>query len=145
MLPTVSAGQRPFVVYSDAKGYLGRVADLEPLEVSGDYYYQPGPVLDPAPKEARITVLTITREMTRGDQYIVTTLSHFLPYVFSADVGSLSAGLSAYRLPGPVVYSRVGGADFAYIAYPSADGILQIALETITDNAANTTGLVPFE
>jgi hypothetical protein len=140
-----AAGARPFAVYSDAKGFLGRLGDRETLEVSGTYYYQPTAALDPAPKDVRITVESIARELGRGDQYVVTTSSHFLPYVFAPDVGSVSAGLAAYRLPGPVVYARVGTTDFAYIAYPSADGILQIALETIRDNAANTTGLVPFE
>jgi hypothetical protein len=75
----------------------------------------------------------------------VTTLSHFRPYVFSIDTTNAIAGLAAYRLPGPVVYTRVGEVDFAYIAYPSADGILQVSLEAITENSANTTGLVPFE
>ena len=140
-----AAGAHPFVVYSDAKGFLGRLGEGQTLEVAGSYYYQPTSTLDPAPKEVRITVRLIAREVVRGDQYVVTTSSHFLPYVFAVDTGSLSAGLAAYRLPGPVVYSRVGGADLAYIAYPSADGILQVALETITDNAGNTTGLVPFE
>jgi len=137
-----ASGAHPFVVFSDTRGYLGRLGPGETIEVAGSYYYQPSATLEPAPKELR---LTTSRGVTRGDQYIVTTSSHFLPYVFSVDVGSVSAGLATYRLPGPVVYSRVGGTDLAYIAYPSADGILQISLETITDNAANTTGLVPFE
>ena len=112
------------------------------LRAPGTYYSHPVSVLEPAPKNI---VIKTTRGVARGDQYIINANSHFLPYIFSPDVSSTTAGLATYRLPGSVVYSRVGGTDLAYIAYPSADGILQVALETITDNAANTTGLVPFE
>lgn len=140
-----ASGAHPFVVSSIGKGYLGRLGEGETLEVPGSYYYRRTNVLDPAPKDVRITLQLIAREITRADQYIVTTLSHFRPYVFGIDTTSVIAGLAAYRLPGPVVYTRVGEVDFAYIAYPSADGILQVSLEAITENSANTTGLVPFE
>jgi len=138
----------PFVVTSDNRGYLGRLGEGGVLEIPGSYYYRRTNTLDPAPKDVRITVQAVdVRVLKRADQFIVTTLSHFRPYVFGVDTTSLtSVGvLAAYRLPGPVVYTRVGEVDFAYIAYPSADGILQVSLEAITDNIANTTGLVPFE
>jgi hypothetical protein len=140
------SGAHPFVVTSDNKGYLGRLGEMETLEVPGSYYYRRTNNLVVAPKDVRITLQAIdVRVLKRGDQYVVTTLSHFRPYVFAIDTSSVVAGLAAYRLPGPVVYTRVGDVDFAYIAYPSADGILQVSLEAITENSANTTGLVPFE
>lgn len=135
-------GTRPFVITSDSKGYLGRMGEGDMFEIAGTYYSHPVSVLDPAPKDI---VIKTTRGVARGDQYIINASSHYLPYIFTPDVTSTTAGLATYRLPGTVVYSRVGGTDLAYIAYPSADGILQVSLETITDNAANTTGLVPFE
>jgi hypothetical protein len=140
-----ASGTRPFVVTSDAKGYLGRLGEGETLEVGGSYYYRATTAPDPAPKDVRITVQLLHPELKRADQYVVTTLSHFRPYVFGIDTSSVILRLAAYRLPGPVVYTRVGETDLAYIAYPSADGILQIALEGITDNAANSSGLVPFD
>lgn len=135
-------GTHPFVIISDGKGYLGRMGTGDTFQIAGTYYSHPGAVLEPAPQDI---VIKTTRGVARGDQYVVLAASHYLPYLFSPDVGSTTAGLATYRLPGSVVYSRVGGTDLAYIAYPSADGILQVALETITDNVANTTGLVPFE
>jgi len=142
-----ASGTRPVVVTSDNRGFLGRLGELETLELDGAYYYRRTNVLVPAPKDVRITLKALGDRLNRGDQFVVTTLSHFRPYVFGVDTTSLTVSgvLGGYRLPGPVVYTRVGDADFAYIAYPSADGILQVSLEAITDNIANTTGLVPFE
>jgi hypothetical protein len=137
-----ASGDHPFVVFSNDQGYRGRLAVDQPLEVPGSYYYSPGPVLEPSPKQVIITPIA---RLNRGEEFVVTTLSHFRPYAFGIDTTSVIAGLAAYRLPGPVVYTRVGEVDFAYIAYPSADGILQVSLEAITENSANTTGLVPFE
>ncbi len=145
-----AAGPRPFVVISNGRGYLGRIGAGQTFEIAASYYYRPDPPssLDPAPKEIRITPTSEgakSEVIARGDEYIVTTTSHFRPYIFGVDTSSALVGLAAYRLPGPVVYTRVGDADLAYIAYPSADGILQVALESITENALNTSGLVPFE
>jgi hypothetical protein len=145
-----AAGPRPFVVISNGRGYLGRIGAGQTFEIAASYYYRPDPPspLDPAPKEIRITPSTqgaSSEVIARGDEYTVTTISHFRPYIFGVDTSSAFVGLAAYRLPGPVVYTRVGEVDLAYIAYPSADGILQVALEAITENALNTTGLVPFE
>lgn len=135
-------GTHPFVILSDGRGYLGRMGLGETFQIAGTYYSHPSAVLDPAPKDI---VIQTSRGVARGDQYVIPVSSHFLPYIFTPDVSTTTSGLATYRLPGSVVYSRVGGTDLAYIAYPSADGILQVALETITDNQANTTGLVPFE
>jgi hypothetical protein len=146
--------QYPLVVYSDSQGYLGRLpaggtlAD-EPFKIPGGYYYHPANFSDDArfqSASAYLRVYNLERlALVRGDQLIVTAESGLLPYVIGVDTGTVAAGLTSYRLPGPVVHKRVGSADFAYIAYPSADGILQVSLGGIVDNTANVRGLVPFE
>ncbi|HYH98112.1 hypothetical protein [Hyalangium sp.] len=154
---TVRAGpQYPLVVYSDLRGYLGRLAAVDtpadmPFRIPGGYYFHPQGFSDDARFRTASAYLRLsnlnglTQALTRGDQLIVSARSGYLPFVVGLDTGSLSAGLSSYRLPGPVVHTKVGDSDFAYIAYPSADGILQFSLAGIVDNTANTTGLVPFE
>ncbi|MBN1210423.1 MAG: hypothetical protein JXB05_36555 [Myxococcaceae bacterium] len=140
-----ASAARPFVVSSDRAGFLGRVGEGIPLSVPGSYFFHPGPVLQPDPQELVLTLNLIARGLTRGDQYVLNTLSNYQPFVFGVDTATVTSGLAAYRLPGSVVYTQVGDAHYAYVAYPSADGILQVALEAIQDNAANSTGLVKFE
>ncbi len=137
----------PFVVFSDVRGFEGRMAAGGiPLTLPGDFLFHPvGFTPTQQAFRARLTLKRTVGEPARGDQYTATIQSGFQPYVFSPDIGSPAAGLSGYRLPGPVSHTRVGDLDLAYIAYPSADGILQINLASITDNAALSTGLVPFE
>jgi hypothetical protein len=135
-----------FVVYSDVRGFEGRLAVGETLEIAGDYLIHPVGFTNEQPVfRARITLNRVLEPLVRGDQYIAIVQSGFEPYVFAPDTGTLGAGLSNYRLPGPVSHTRVNNVDLAYIAYPSADGILEVNLALITDNAALRTGLVPFE
>jgi hypothetical protein len=145
---SVRAGPaRPFVVVSDRAGFLGRLGEGEnaSLSIPGSYYFYPSSTLKPDPTDVVLTVNLLARGLTRGDQYVVNAFSNYRTFVFGVDTGNLNSGLAAYRLPGSVVYRQVGDAHFAYVAYPSADGILQVALEAIDDNVGNSTGLVKFE
>ncbi|WP_224248683.1 hypothetical protein [Hyalangium gracile] len=148
---TVRGGaQYPLVVYSDARGYLGRMPLTDSsFPIPGGYYFRPaGQTEDPAfsTVSAYLNVANAGElALTRGDQLIVSSESGLLSYSADVDTSSVTSGLAAYRLPGPVVHTRVGDVDFAYIAYPSADGILQVSLEGLVDNTANIRGLVPFE
>ena len=138
---------RPFVVYSDGRGVEGRMNKGEILTIEGDYYFHP-PIFSSQepPFLVRLNLKALKRDpAVRGDQYIVAVQANYSPYLFSPDTGSLASGLSAYRLPGPVAHTRFKGANLAYIAYPSADGILQVNMGSITDNGAQSTGLVPFQ
>jgi hypothetical protein len=135
-----------FAVYSDVRGFEGRLASGGTLEIAGDYLIHPVGFTNEQPVfRVRLSLNRTLEPLERGDQYIALVQSGFQPYVFSPDTGSLGSGLSTYRLPGPVSHTRVNDVDFAYIAYPSADGILQVNLAAITDNVALRTGLVPFE
>jgi hypothetical protein len=135
-----------FVVYSEFRGFEGRMAVGQTLEIAGDYLFHPVGFTNQQPVfRARLNLLNFVEPLEAGDQYVIGVGSGFQPYVFAPDTGSLASGLGAYRLPGPVSHTRVNDVDYAYIAYPSADGILEVNLAFMTDNAALTTGLVPFE
>ena len=74
---------------------------------------------------------------------MVGTRSYFAPYLISVDLSYTD--LRRFRLPGPVVQARVGDTDFAYIAYPSANGLLQVTLTSLVSGAANAQGLLPYQ
>jgi hypothetical protein len=148
---TIRAGsQDPLMVFSDAKGYLGRLpVEDSLLPIPGGYYFHPEG-FDNSEDHRKVDVtLKLSNladlDLHRGDQLIVTAQSGIQPLTASVDTATTTAGLTAFRLPGPVVHTRVGDVDFAYIAYPSADGILQVSLGGLVDNTANIRGLVPFE
>ncbi|HEY0093004.1 MAG TPA: hypothetical protein VGB96_01715, partial [Archangium sp.] len=65
-------------------------------------------------------------------------------FPFSITVDTGISDLAFFTLPGPVVEAKVGTTDYAYIAYPSADGILQVDLEVIFAEIANSRGVFPF-
>ncbi|CAM4455432.1 hypothetical protein [Corallococcus exiguus] len=161
---TVRAGPnvKPFVLYAGAETsdtYLQRLNVNETYTVSTflDYYYHPDGFdlgLEP-PKSPTTYVpaplsLTMTptigagSRLAAGDRYVVTLLPRFRRYVFGVDT-SQSSGLAVYTLPASVVATDVAGASLAYVAYPSADGVLQVALESITDNLDNLTYLRAFQ
>ncbi|MCP3104289.1 hypothetical protein LZ198_36040 [Myxococcus sp. K15C18031901] len=83
--------------------------------------------------------------LSRGDRVVITLTSGVRTYVFGVNSTSSSSGLSFYTLPGPVVAPQGGNVGLAYIAYPSADGILQVNLEQVVDNVLNTVALETFE
>ncbi|WP_224362025.1 hypothetical protein [Hyalangium versicolor] len=150
-----SDAQYPLVVYSDAKGYLGRMKEEKnTLPIPGGYYFHPEGFKDNEKEKFRSISAELHLDhledkddlkLARGDQFIITAVSGVVPFAANVDTVTTTAGLTAYRLPGPVVHTRVADTDFAYIAYPSADGILQVSLGGLVDNAANIRGLVPFE
>jgi hypothetical protein len=72
----------------------------------------------------------------------VSTDSHFFPYLISVDI--TAGDLFSFRLPGSVVQATVDNQDYAYIAYPSANGVLEVDLTNITAGAANSRGLFPY-
>ncbi|RKH42344.1 hypothetical protein [Corallococcus llansteffanensis] len=149
---------KPYVLYAgleSSDSYLQRLAVGEAYTVSTllDYYYHPDKfdlgVLPPTAATFAPAPLTLTltatfgdaERLNPGDRYVVTLQPRFRRFIFKVDADSASSNLAAYRLPGTVVATNVGTGDaassLAYIAYPSADGLLQIALEQISDNAEN--------
>ncbi|CAM4046746.1 hypothetical protein G4177_24470 [Corallococcus sp. ZKHCc1 1396] len=156
---------KPFVLYSGletADSYLLRLDVGEAYTVSNllNYYYHANgfdlgldppkaqPTFAPAPLSLTLTAtFGDPSRLNAGDRYVVTLLPRFRRFVFGVDTGEggSQTNLGAYTLPGSVVATDVAGSSLAYIAYPSADGVLQVALEQITDNANNLQYLRAFQ
>ncbi|WP_375745667.1 hypothetical protein NR800_13250 [Corallococcus interemptor] len=161
---SVRAGPKvkPFVLYAGAEtrdSYLQRLDVNEAYTVSTflDYYYHADgfdlgldpprspTTFAPAPLTLKITpTIGAESRLNAGDRYLVTLLPRFRRYVFGVDTTSAS-NLAVYTLPSSVVATDVDGSSLAYVAYPSADGVLQVALESITDNLDNLTYLRAFQ
>lgn len=158
-----AGGDQPFVLFDDAGNFLSRdVTGASSYSLPTEYFFHAegfyvdddaDPQTPPVPNLSRfpqpppplhIRVVAVGREVRRGDRYAVTVSSGIRNYIFTPDA-SAGTGLAFYTLPGPVVAAQDRSARFAYIAYPSADGILQVGMEGLTDNRAQSLALVPFE
>ncbi|WP_426751479.1 hypothetical protein [Myxococcus sp. Y35] len=158
-----AGGDQPFVLFDEAGTFLSRdVTGASSYSMPTEYFFHPegfyvdddeDPQTPPVPNQAlfpqpppplHIRVAAVGREVRRGDRYAVTVAAGIRTYILTPDV-TAGTGLAFYSLPGPVTAAQNGEADFAYIAYPSADGILQISLQAIYDNRAQSLGFVPFE
>jgi hypothetical protein len=156
---------KPYVLYSGLETsdtYIQRLGVGEQYTVSSflDYYFHADGFdlgLDPpkspttyAPAPLTLTLAATFADTTRlnpGDRYVLTLLPRTRRFVFGVDTGAGGSvtNLAAYTLPGSVVATDVQGTSLAYIAYPSADGVLQVALEQISDNALNLQYLRAFQ
>ncbi|MFP2931265.1 hypothetical protein ACLESO_39965 [Pyxidicoccus sp. 3LG] len=153
VLPTFTVragGDQPFVLLDGGSSFLSRNVLGTPHSVATDYFYHPQGFTDDArfpkpPPPLQLRVVSVARELVRGDRYVVSVDSGIRTFVFGVDNDALGAGLALYTLPGSVASSLAGNTGLAYIAYPSADGILQVNLEVLIDNLENEGALVPFE
>ncbi len=140
---------KPYVLYG-IEGYLGRMGQGESYERYGSYFFHPD-TFDPWEERnseglslaVRFRIISQEPGQARGDRFLVTTLSRYQP--FSTTIDTALLGFGAYRVPGSVVQADVSNTDFAYIAYPSANGILQVNLETITADIPTSGGIRFFE
>ncbi|QDE97036.1 hypothetical protein BHS05_14925 [Myxococcus xanthus] len=158
-----AGGDQPFVLFNEAGTFLSRdVTGASSYSIPTEYFFHadtfyfdddsnpqtpPVPNLSKFPQPPpplRIRVAAVGREVRRGDRYAVTVISGIRNYIFTPD-STAGTGLAFYTLPGPVVAAQDRSAKMAYIAYPSADGILQVGFEGLTDNRAQSLALVPFE
>ncbi|HZH16386.1 MAG TPA: hypothetical protein VE057_18695, partial [Archangium sp.] len=140
-----AGGAQPMVLSSGGEDYLTRLGAGDEFSSTGPYFFHPpGYAGETEGTLARIRVVggaNLANELTRGDRYVVTTDAHFYPYLISVE---LAGDLFFFRLPGPVVQATVAGVDYAYIAYPSANGVLQVEMTNLTAGVANRFGLLPF-
>ncbi|MGZ3460221.1 MAG: hypothetical protein ACXU86_17165, partial [Archangium sp.] len=133
---------QPFILSSSSEDYIQRMGPGETFSRNDSYFFHPEGYAGQS--EGLAVSLTIGRsDLQRGEYYTVTTNSHFFPYVITVDT-SLPDFLN-YRLPGPVVKATVGGTDYAYVAYPSANGILQMDLTSVMAGGANSVPLFPYQ
>ncbi|WP_223754026.1 hypothetical protein [Myxococcus sp. RHSTA-1-4] len=160
-----AGGDQPFVLQDSSGAVLSRDVLGTPYrqELPTEYFFHPNdffivpsdgspPVQDTAkypqpPPPLNIQMTGVGRELERGDRYVVSVTSGVRNFVFAVDTSANAAvtGLAPYTLPGAVVASQAGGANLAYIVYPSADGILQVNLQALRDNVANSAAMVTFE
>ncbi len=139
-----AAGSQPLVLSSSSEDYIQRLGLGDTFSRQGPYFFHP-PEGYQGQSENLAVLIRVVRQnqgLARGDRYLVTTESHFFPYLISVDRGI--PDLTFFRVPGSVVQARVGTTDYAYIAYPSANGVLQVDLTNITAGVANSRGLFPF-
>lgn len=143
----LSGGAKPFVVFSDTLGFIGRLGPNQPLTVGGDYFFHPDG-FSPAVSPLQVSLELPIRPsgVTRGDRYFAAVNAHFVPYIIQLDTTTVSYGLTNFRLPGPVVFTKSADLiDYAYIAYPSASAILQVNLERTLYDALNVSQVTRFE
>jgi hypothetical protein len=139
-----AAGNQPLVLSSGSEGFLRRLALVDSYSRTGPYFFHPAGYAGATEGLAvRITVSNPrATNLARGDRYVVNTLSHYFPFAAVVDTGIQD--LQFFQLPGPVVQAEVGGTDYAYIAYPSADGVLQVSMQSVLPDIANSRGVFPF-
>ena len=159
-----AGGTQPFVLLDSAGGFLSRdVTGTTRYSTPTEYYFHArdfytdddgDPLTPPVPNAIDypqppppilVRVKDVGTGLQRGDRYVVSLTSGIRSYVFGVANSVAGAGLNFYTLPGAVAASRSGGTGLAYIAYPSADGVLQVNLQELVDNASNSRGLTPFE
>jgi hypothetical protein len=136
--------------YSIPTSYFFHPADLlGTVEVDDNTEAGPGPWSVPAypatPPDITIRVASpsVATRLVRGDRFVATLNSGIRTYTFGVGNDAQRANLTFYTLPGPVVAEP--GSNLAYIAYPSADGILQVNLNLVQDNVLNIQALDPYE
>ncbi|HYO56452.1 hypothetical protein [Archangium sp.] len=143
-----ASGPQPLVLSSSSEDYIQRLGSGDTFSRQGPYFFHP-PGYQGQSENLAVRIRVVRQNLndpnqglTRGNRYVVETESHFYPYLISVDLSI--PDLSFFRVPGPVVQARVGNMDYAYIAYPSANGVLQVELTNIIAGAANNRGLFPF-
>jgi hypothetical protein len=139
-----AAGSQPLVLFSSTESYLARLGAGDTFSRTEPYFFHPegytGASEGPA---VSITISRLEQNLLRGERYVVSTLSHYFPYVFTVDT-AIDAALRFFQLPGSVVQAQVGSTDYAYIAYPSADGVLEVNLALVVGGTPNSRALLPY-
>ncbi|WP_164016704.1 hypothetical protein [Pyxidicoccus trucidator] len=164
----LAAGEQPFLLVNSAGELLARdiTGAARSYSIPTSYFFHPStllgqvevddvPNVDPPPWQVpafpatppdidiRVEPPSGDLRLLRGDRFVVSLNSGIRTHTFGVNSESAGAGLTFYTLPGPVVAAP--GSDLAYIAYPSADGILQVNLGLVEDNRLNAGALNPFE
>jgi hypothetical protein len=139
-----AAGSQPLVLSSSTEAYLGRLGAGDTYLRTGSYFFHPKKDdTDTTEEDVSITVSRLEQNLLRGERYVVSTLSHYFPYVFTVDT-AIDAALRFFQLPGSVVQAQMGSTDYAYIAYPSADGVLEVNLALVVGGVPNSRALLPY-
>jgi hypothetical protein len=140
-----AAGSQPLILSSVSEDFIQRLGVSQSFSLTGPYFFHPDGYSGASEGLAlRITVSSqLTAGIARGDRYLVAVSSHYFPFTIVLD--TTIQQLQSFLLPGPVVQAEVGDTDYAYIAYPSADGVLQVNLQLVFPDVANSRGVFPFQ
>lgn len=142
-----ASGNQPLVLATTGDDYLQRLGVNDTYSTTGTYFFHPeGYMGQTENTSVSIRVTSLARgTLVRGARYVVATQANYFPYVITVDTVNF-AGLRSFRLPGPVVYWKPPeGTGYAYIVYPSANGVLEVDLTNIDASVANGRGLVPYQ
>jgi hypothetical protein len=145
-------GPRPFVVFSDLSGFLGRLGQADPIVLSSAPRFY---TTDFAPaKRLSISLKSNAHPLTvRGDRYVYSVVANFDPFDFL--IATEVPGLERFFIPGQIAFSPgklveengeqvAKGQNRIYVVYPTADGLLQILLDDVNNNARVARTVVPF-
>jgi len=143
-----AAGAQPLVLSGPGEAFIRRLGTGDVFSRSRSYFFHP-PGYSGRSEDTAVTIRVLrnledtNRPLARGERFVVTTASHYFPYLITVDIGTY-ADLQSFRLPGPVVRAKVGDSDYAYIVYPSANGVLQVSLTSLVVGVANGQGLFTY-
>ncbi|MHB8877811.1 MAG: hypothetical protein ACYC8T_29310, partial [Myxococcaceae bacterium] len=122
-----ASGVQPFVVSGSVSGFMGRTAPGTSFTFQGSYLFHPDG-FNPAIPQLTFTMGVADPAVLPGNRYSFQTSSNFRPLVVSISYGTLSQACTT-SLPGSVEFADVRGLARAYIAYPSANGVLELSLD----------------
>jgi len=157
-----AGGVQPFMVLGTLDGYMGRVAPGSPsatcsnlksdppgdpsagcFQFTGTYYAHPPSTTigQPVPLQYALAFQmgALDLSMARDGAYSFSVLSHFSPLYLSVDATRFGTG---YQLPGPSAFDY--NLQRAYVSFPGANAIMEIALDQLAPNQANYLNLQPY-
>ena len=133
-------GSAPWVVQGSFTGYMGRTAPSSSFVFAGSYFFHPRS-FSPAAAGLRFLMGPGPAAPQPGDRYLIITASNYRSLFFTLDP-TIFAG---WYLPAQVVYYQPDTkTDRLFIAYPSAQGVLEANPAGITPLGANASNLVGY-
>ncbi len=155
-----AGGAQPYAVEGTATGYMGRIGSSQTFAFPADlgerpgryYYHQPFdlsrpelPTYDPTVPQLQFVMGQGDPSIRRDYHYSIIIDAGYVPEFVTADTGSLGVDFHA---PGSSAYARVlsDGTDVSrlYVAYPSANAILEFQPQLLTPNSANARYITIF-
>lgn len=117
-----ASAARPYVVVGSESGFMGRVGAGEAFSFSGAYFHHPDG-FDPKVPLLRFAFGKEDPAIQRDSGYRIQIDGHFAPLAAVVDPGLTGIGSSLYFPGSPVLDS---GRQLAFIAYPSANAIVEL-------------------